>query len=496
MFTPLRKPSEAQPRRLAPLARLPVFFDLAGKRAILAGGSSGAAWKAELLAAAGADVEIYTGMPSPDMTSLIARGAAAGTLRHIARAWSIDVFSGAAIAVGDFEDEAQAMAFRCAARAAGVPVNTVDRPATCDFIFGSIVNRSPVVIGISTDGAAPILGQAVRQKIETLLPASLARWAGLARQMRDLVMARLASGPQRRAFWEGFSARAFGPVPDAGNEAELLRLIEEIRDHQDARGGRVTLVGAGPGDPELLTLKAVRALQSADVILFDDLISDGVLELARREAKRMMVGKRGARESCSQADINALMLKLARQGKHVVRLKSGDPMVFGRAGEEIEALEAATIPVSVVPGISSAQGLAASLNVSLTHRDHAQRLTLITGHSRHGEMPRTIDWASAAGPQTTTVIYMGARMAAPIRDAFLARGISPQTPAIAVASISRPDEARWFGRLRDIEDGVLTLPAGAPILIAVGNVFASAVQRKTVIASRDLDFQAKQATAR
>ncbi|MBN8533203.1 MAG: uroporphyrinogen-III C-methyltransferase [Rhizobiales bacterium] len=481
MSTLSRKPSEAQPNRLGALAKLPVFFDLQGKRAVLAGHSAGAAWKAELLAASGADVDVYTHEASPDMLALIERGAAAGSLTLHDRPWAIDIFTGAAIAVGDFEEEAEAKAFRCAAKAAGVPVNTVDKPATCDFIFGSVVNRSPVVIGISTDGAAPILGQAVRRKIETLLPPSLTDWAGMARKIRDAVLARLAPGPQRRAFWESFADRAFGPSPRAETERELARLIEEIRLGQGSSGGRVTLVGAGPGDPELLTLKAVRALQSADVILFDDLISEGVLELARREAKRMLVGKRGARESCSQSDINALMLKLAGQGKHVVRLKSGDPMVFGRAGEEIEALEAAGIPVSVVPGITSAQGMAASLNISLTHRDHAQRLSIITGHSRKGEIPETIDWAKAADPFTTTVIYMGSRMAGAIRDAFLSKGLSASTPVAAIASISRPDEARWFGTLADVAEGVRTLPEGAPILIGIGQVFGSAQAVKAVL---------------
>lgn len=481
MSTVSRKPSEAQPNRLGALAKLPVFFDLQGKRAVLAGHSAGAAWKAELLAASGADVDIYTDEASPDMLALVERGAAAGSLNLHQRPWAIDIFAGAAIAVGDFEEEAEAKAFRCAAKAAGVPVNTVDKPATCDFIFGSVVNRSPVVIGISTDGAAPILGQAVRRKIETLLPPSLTDWAGMARKIRDGVLEKLAPGPQRRAFWEAFADRAFGPSPRAETECELGRLIEDIRLGQGSSGGRVTLVGAGPGDPELLTLKAVRALQSADVILFDDLISEGVLELARREAKRMLVGKRGARESCSQSDINALMLKLAGQGKHVVRLKSGDPMVFGRAGEEIEALEAAGIPVSVVPGITSAQGMAASLQVSLTHRDHAQRLSIITGHSRKGEIPETIDWAKAADPHTTTVIYMGSRMVGPIRDAFLAKGLSPGTPVAAIASISRPEEARWFGTLGEIAEGVKTLPEGAPILIGIGRVFASARAVKMVL---------------
>jgi uroporphyrin-III C-methyltransferase/precorrin-2 dehydrogenase/sirohydrochlorin ferrochelatase len=481
-----RKPAEAQPNRMGALAKLPVFFDLAGKRAVLAGGSAGAAWKAELLAAAGADVSLFADEPSEEMLSLIERGAAAGNLTLHQRPWSIDVFQGATIAVGDFEDEVEAKAFRCAARAAGVPVNTVDKPATCDFLFGSVVNRSPVVIGISTDGAAPILGQAVRRKIETLLPTSLTQWAQLARDIRETVMDRLAAGPQRRAFWEAFADRAFGPKPEAQEAGSLGQLVESIRGGTSKPQGRVTLVGAGPGDPDLLTMRALRALQSADVILFDDLISDGILELARREAKRMMVGKRGARESCSQADINALMLKLAKQGKHVVRLKSGDPMIFGRAGEEIEALEQAGIPVLVVPGITSAQGLAAGLGVSLTHRDHAQRLTLMTGHSRKGEVPDTIDWAKAADPHTTTVIYMGARTAEPISQALMARGLAPQTPAVAVASISRPEEVRWTGSLEALSEGVKTLPDGAPVLIGIGAVFGAVAAARDMIEPEQL----------
>jgi uroporphyrin-III C-methyltransferase / precorrin-2 dehydrogenase / sirohydrochlorin ferrochelatase len=473
MQTASRKPSDAAPGKLGALSKLPVFFDLAGKRAVLAGGGAGAAWKAELLAAAGADVDVYAEEASDEMRALLARGAAAGSLTLHERPWSIHVFAGAAIAVGDCEDEAEAKAFRCAAKAAGVPVNTIDKPATCDFQFGSIVNRSPVVIGISTDGAAPILGQAIRRRIETLLPASLADWAGLAHRIRGRVLEALAMGAPRRAFWEAFAERAFGAAPTRSAEAEAEALITATRDGATT-SGRVTLVGAGPGDPELLTIKAMRALQSADVILFDDLVSDGVLELARREAKRMMVGKRGARASCSQSDINETMLKLAKAGKHVVRLKSGDPMVFGRAGEEIAALEAAGIPVTVISGVTSAQAMAARLNLSLTHRDHAQSLTLTTGHSRKGDLPETIDWAHAASPHVTTVFYMGARMAGIIRERLFAAGIDPATPVVAIASISRPEEQVWSGPVSDLEAGIASLPAGAPILIGLGNVFGEA----------------------
>lgn len=222
-------------------------------------------------------------------------------------------------------DETEAADFHIAARAAGAICSAIDRPSHGDVQFGSIVNRSPVVVGISTDGAAPVLAQAVRRRIETLLPATLGAWAAAAKRIRKTLANTFAAPSQRRAFWQRLAERAF-IEPTVPADADLLRM------QPIAAGGHVTLVGAGPGDAELLTLKAMRALQAADVILFDDLVSDGVLDLARREAKRMMVGKRGGRASCRQDDINALMIKLARQGKRVVRLKSGDPMVFGRAG--------------------------------------------------------------------------------------------------------------------------------------------------------------------
>ncbi|OYU48127.1 MAG: uroporphyrinogen-III C-methyltransferase [Rhizobiales bacterium PAR1] len=481
-----RKPSEAEPRRLGALAKLPVFFDLRGKRVILAGGSAGAAWKAELLASTGADVAIYAEDPDAEMLSLLARGAADGTLTLHQRPWSINIFAGAALAVGDCESAEEAKAFRCAAKAAGVPVNTVDKPETCDFQFGSIVNRSPVVIGISTDGAAPILGQAIRRRIETLLPQALAEWAAKAQAIRERVMAVLQPGPERRRFWEAFSERAFRARGGDIDDAALLNLIAESRSGLVTTSGRVTLVGAGPGDADLLTIKAVRALQSADVILFDDLVSEEVLELARREAKRMMVGKRGNRDSCSQSDINALMLKLAQQGKHVVRLKSGDPMIFGRAGEEIDSLEAAGIPVRVVPGITSAQGLAASLNTSLTHRDHAQTLSLMTGHSRKGELPKTVDWRKAADPHATTVVYMGGKTAGSLSEKLMANGLPAVTPVVAVTSISRPEESRWSGVLGDLVQGIALLPPGGPVLIGIGAVFG---QKRAVQAMPALSAQ-------
>ena len=462
------KPADAAPPRMAALAKLPVFFDLAGQRALVTGGTAAAAWKAELLAAAGAHVEIHAKTLAPDMDALLARGAAAGSLTHIPAHWTPAALIGAAIAIADASDDADAEDFYAAARAAGVPVNIIDRPTFCQFQIGSIVNRSPVVIGISTDGAAPILAQAIRRRIETLLPPSLAAWAALAKSLRAQVMSRLPATARRRAFWEVFARRAFGPVPNATDHAAL---VTEMATAETMQAGRVTLVGAGPGDAELLTLKAVRALQSADVILFDDLVSDDVLELARREAHRMLVGKRGGRESCKQEDINALMLKLARQGKHVVRLKSGDPMIFGRAGEEIAELREAGITVDVVPGITAALAMASALGVSLTHRDHAQSLRLVTGHGRHGELPEKLDWGGLADPACTLIFYMAGRTAPEIARRLTAHGLPANTPAVLVESLSRPGEKRWTGTLDRLAAAVATGFDG-PVLIGIGAALA------------------------
>ncbi len=464
-----RKPAEAPPPRMRPLAKLPVFLDVAGQRAVVAGGSARAAWKAELLLAAGARVEVWAETIEPETASLIS-ARTDGSIEHYPQRWQADTFSGAAVAFADIDDASEARAFAAAARAAGVPVNVIDKPALCQFQVGAIVNRSPIVIGISTSGAAPVLGQAIRQRIEALLPPWLSAWGELARRIRELTTSKLPDALQRRQFWECFAKRAFA-APPSGNDKDLMRFAAA------PPAGRVTLVGAGPGDAELLTVRAIRALQSADVILFDDLVSDDVLELARREARRLLVGKRGRRESCRQDDINALMVKLARQGKHVVRLKSGDPMIFGRAGEEIAILEAHGIEVTVVPGITAALAAAATLRASLTHRDHAHSVRFITGHSRDGTLPEDLDWKGLADPQTTLVFYMGGRTAPDIAERLLSCGLAASTPVMIAAGVGRADEhcsGTTLGGLRmmaQLADG------GQPVLIGVGRAFAAAHHR-------------------
>ena len=470
----MRTPSEARPPRMEALARLPVFYALEGKRAVVAGGSAAAAWKAELLAASGASVDIYAVDPGEELVE--AAAPASITIHH--RAIEAADLDGAAMAIGAFEDDGQAAAFATMARRAGVPVNVIDKPAFCDFAFGSIVNRSPLVIGISTDGAAPVFGQAVRARLEALIPRGFARWAQAARQWRPRVQALALSFRERRRFWEKFTERAVAEperTPDQGDIDDLMA---------DTRGatpdaGSVVLVGAGPGDPELLTLRAVRALQSADVILIDDLVAREVLDFARREAKKMMVGKTGHGPACKQSEINELMIKLAKSGKRVVRLKGGDPMIFGRAGEEIAACRAANIAVEVVPGISAAQGAASRLLVSLTHRAQARRVQYVTGHDRDGKLPSDIDWRSLADPAATTIVYMPKKTLRLLGERAIAQGLDPSTPAVAVANATRPDETMIAATVGTIAEKIEASALDGPVLVMIGRVLASAIAQES-----------------
>jgi uroporphyrin-III C-methyltransferase/precorrin-2 dehydrogenase/sirohydrochlorin ferrochelatase len=469
-----RKPSEAKPARMGRLARLPVFFALEGKRALVAANGMGAAWKIELLAAAGAQVDIYAPKAGTDILELAADEAFAARIVIHARNWSERDFTGAAIAVGTFKTDEESAAFAKAARAAGVPVNVIDKPAFCDFAFGSIVNRSPLVIGISTDGAAPVFGQAIRAKLEAMLPMGFARWAEAARQWRGVLQAAEdLSFAARRRFWQLFTQRALNEPDRAPGEGEYHSLLAELRNEgASVDQGSVTLVGAGPGDPELLTLRAVRALQSADVILIDDLVSAGVLDFARREAKKMLVGKTGGGPACKQSEINELMVSLAKKGKRVVRLKGGDPMIFGRAGEELEACHAAGIRTEVVPGVTAAQGAASRLQISLTHRLHARRLQYVTGHAANGKLPENIDWNSIADAAAVTAIYMPARTFAEFSLRAEAAGLAPETPAIAIWNATRPEQSVHHTTLRGLRKDLPDREQRGPLLVLIGEALS------------------------
>jgi uroporphyrin-III C-methyltransferase/precorrin-2 dehydrogenase/sirohydrochlorin ferrochelatase len=423
-------------------------------------------WKAELLAAAGADVLVLAG-----------HGAAAKLFDGLAatvlpRSWRDSDLDNAAIAVADLSDRDEALRFIAAARAAGAPVNIIDQTDLCDFTFGTIVNRAPVVIAISTDGGAPMLGQSIRARIESVLPLGLSAWAKAALRWRPQVKQRLAEFADRRRFWQGFTSLAWEQADRAPTDADRDNLLRSISGSD--RRGKVTLVGAGPGDPELLTLKAVRALQSATIILYDDLVGPDILELARREATRIAVGKTGHGPSVRQSEICERILALAEAGENVVRLKGGDPLIFGRATEEIEACRAAGIEIAIIPGISAAQGAAASLGFSLTERMNARRVQYVTGHGADGRLPRDIDWAAIADPVATTVLYMPRKTLAEFVREAMAHGLAADTPAIAIASATRPEQHHVAGRLEALAGLASELAPGAPVVVILGAVARNA----------------------
>ena len=469
---PPRQPDPANPAPIGALAVLPVFFKLHGRRVLLAGGSEGAAWKAELLLAAGAQVAVFAPNPSDRMRELAAKISL-----HETR-WQPADFTGAALAIGDVADEAEAEAFRAAAKNAGVPGNLDDRPAFCDFQFGTIVERSPLVISISTDGAAPVFGQAIRARIEALLPQGFRNWAQAARDWRPAVQALGLGFRDRRAFWDRFAQLALARPGDAPTEADRTALMAQAKSGTGQPKGSAVLVGAGPGDPELVTLKAVRALQSADVVLYDDLVSPRVVEMARREAARINVGKRGYKPSCTQEDISALIVSLALEGKRVVRLKGGDPMIFGRANEEIAALRTADVPVEIIPGVTSASAAAAALQASLTERDVARRVQFITAHGRDGHLPRDLDWAALADPRATTVVYMGVKTLAELAAKLIAQGLPAATPAAMVEHASWADQRLVRSTIADLPGVLAGMQPKGPCLILIGLALADVSQER------------------
>ena len=449
------------------LATLPVFLKLEGRRVVMAGGSEAVAWKAELFAAAGARVEVHAPEPCEALSALTAGGAA---IEIKPRALTPQDLTGAAALIADAADDLEAAAFHAMARAAGLPVNVIDQPKWCDFQFGSIVERSPLVVAISTDGGAPVFGQMLRARIETLIPEGFRAWAQAAKDWRPRVTALNLDFRARRRVWELFARRAFDQPDRAPGEPDLDALLSEAAQAgaPQARRGSVALVGAGPGDPELLTLKAVRALQSADVVLYDDLVLPGSVALARREAQRLNVGKRGYKPSCTQEDITALLVNLAREGKRVVRLKGGDPMIFGRAGEEIAALKAAGVDVEVIPGVTAAAAAAASLQTSLTERAVARRLQFITAHARDGKLPEDLDWRALADEGATTAVYMGLKTLPPLVARLLAEGLAPDTPTVIVERASWDSERHVVSTLADLPATAVSSGLVGPCLVLIG----------------------------
>ncbi|QLR44391.1 uroporphyrinogen-III C-methyltransferase [Enterobacter sp. RHBSTW-00994] len=421
---------------------LPLFAALKDRPVLVVGTGEIADRKIAFLQRAGAKVEVVTGSEFEE-----------SQLDHVV------------LVIAATEDRALNQRVSDAAHARHRLVNVVDDQPLCSFIFPSIVDRSPLIVAISSGGTAPVLARLLREKIEALLPTSLGRVAEKASDWRNHLKARLTSVTERRRFWERVFRGRFASLIQSGNEAAAQQVLEDELENP-GNGGEIILVGAGPGDAGLLTLRGLQILQDADVVFYDHLVSDGVRELIRRDAEQICVGKRAGEHSVPQHETNQMLVAAAKEGKTVVRLKGGDPFIFGRGGEELQATAAAGVPFQVVPGITAASAVTAYAGIPLTHRDYAQCVTFVTGHYKADSTP--FDWSHLAQSRQTLAIYMGTMKAADISEQLIQHGREATTPVAVISRGTRVDQHVATGTLQDLAK--LAQDAPMPALIVVGEV--------------------------
>ncbi|HAB87287.1 MAG TPA: uroporphyrinogen-III C-methyltransferase [Pseudomonas sp.] len=444
---------------------LPLFHNLKGRMVLIVGGGEIALRKARLLSDAGARLRVVAPSIEAQLVELVHAGAG----ECLVRGYDRQDLQGCVLAIAATDDEPLNATVSQHANALGVPVNVVDSPQLCSVIFPAIVDRSPLVVAVSSGGDAPVLARLIRARIETWIPAAYGQLAGLAKQFRAQVKARFANVQQRRVFWEEVFQ---GPIAEqalAGRTAEAERLLaEKLAGAAPKALGEVYLVGAGPGDPDLLTFRALRLMQQADVVLYDRLVAPAIIDLCRRDADRIYVGKQRADHAVPQEQINQQLVTLAKQGKRVLRLKGGDPFIFGRGGEEIEELAAHGVPFQVVPGITAASGCAAYAGIPLTHRDHAQSVRFVTGHLKDGSCD--LPWSELAAPAQTLVFYMGLVGLPVICQQLIAHGRSAETPAALVQQGTTSNQRVFTATLGTLAERIAQEDVQAPTLLIVGEV--------------------------
>jgi uroporphyrin-III C-methyltransferase/precorrin-2 dehydrogenase/sirohydrochlorin ferrochelatase len=446
---------------------LPIFLDLRGRKGLVVGGGEAAARKATLMLSAGAWVTAVSPEPLSDaFKDLI------GTDRliHVQAAFRPEQLEGADVVFAASGDDALDQAAHDAARARHVPVNVVDRPGKCSFIMPSIIDRSPVMVAVSSGGEAPVLSRLLRARLETLIPAAYGRLAALAGRFKQEVRARFTSTEARRKFWEKAFLSPIAEMVFSGRELEAEAKLKAMLEAEGAApdAGEVYLVGAGPGNPDLLTFRALKLMQQADVVVHDNLVSPAIVELCRRDASRIYVGKQRNDHTLRQEEINALLVRLAQEGKRVLRLKGGDPFIFGRGGEEIETLSAHGISFEVVPGITAAAGVASYSGIPLTHRDYAQACVFVTGHLKDGTM--NLDWQGLARPHQTVVFYMGLHGLPVLCRELAAHGLPDATPAAIVQQGTTNRQRVLIGTLATLPQLAQDAQLKPPTLIIVGEV--------------------------
>jgi len=442
---------------------LPLFHKLQGRVVLVVGGGEVALRKARLLSDAGGQLRVV----APEVRGELA--ALAGEGRVHLRGYESADLQGVALVIAATDDEPLNARISAEAQALGVPVNVVDAPALCSVIFPAIVDRSPLIVAVTSGGDAPVLARLIRAKIETWIPSTYGQLASLAKKFRERVKQLFPDVQQRRVFWEDVFQGQIAESVFAGKLGEGERLLEaKIAGAAPRALGEVYLVGAGPGDPDLLTFRALRLMQQADVVLYDRLVAPPIIELCRRDAERIYVGKRRAEHAVPQEEINQLLVDLAKQGKRVLRLKGGDPFIFGRGGEEIEQLAAEGIPFQVVPGITAASGCAAYAGIPLTHRGHAQSVRFVTGHLKDGST--NLPWTDLVAPGQTLVFYMGLVGLPQICQALIDHGRAADTPAALVQQGTTQNQRVFTGTLASLPQLVAEHEVHAPTLVIVGEV--------------------------
>lgn len=444
----------------------PIFLDIKNRTSLIIGGGEVAARKVTLLLKAQGKVRVVSPALCPDLQHSLEKGQ----IEYIAREYQTSDLEDAYLVIAATDSAAVNRQVSEEARARHLPVNVVDQPELCTFITPSIIDRSPVVAAVSTGGASPVLARLIRSRLETLIPAGYGRLAELANRFRDRVKARFDNPADRRLFWEnilqsGVAERVFsGHIDEA--DAGMNRALEQAGTTNPM--GEVYLVGGGPGDPDLLTFRALRLMQQADVVVYDRLVAAPVLEMTRRDAERIYVGKERDHHAMRQEEINQLLVDLAKQGKRVVRLKGGDPFIFGRGGEEIDTLSEEGVPFQVVPAITAASGCAAYSGIPLTHRDYAQSVTFVTGHLKDGSI--NLNWTQLAQPHQTVVFYMGLVGLPVITQKLIEHGVSPDMPIALIQQGTTEKQRVFTGTLSSIQAIVEREQPKPPTLIIVGQV--------------------------
>ena len=450
------------------LNAFPIFMRVEGEAVVIVGNGDEALAKARLLSQSSARLRIVSAEPDPALIEWITADGA----EHIRAAYSPEHLDGAALVFAATGDETLDRRICEDARAANIPVNAVDRPALCDFFTPALVNRAPLAVAIGTEGAGPVLAQIVRAKIDRLLSPSLGPLAVLANSFRGAAEQLLPKGTARRRFWNEFFTGASSRAMEAGDAGAAHRAASELLSRSVASQGHIALVGAGPGAEDLLTLRAHRLLMEADAIVYDALVPEAVVAMGRRDAERLPVGKRKGCHTKSQTEINALLVRLGREGKRVVRLKSGDPLVFGRAGEEMAALREAGVSYEVVPGVTAAFAAAADFELPLTLRGVSSSMVFTTGHDlKGGTLP---DWAKLAISGATVAVYMGRSVAADVASRLIEAGLSPDTAVAVVENASLATRRRFHGTLADLPSLEARSDLTGPVMTIIGDAVAGA----------------------